>query len=86
MADLLLRSMTCPRSVLYAVREASPLVPFGSDAMSMLDRLREMARTATHGPDLADSAEKLLRCCDDVHRAIVLDWRVAWEVVDGGRA
>ncbi|GAC1659441.1 MAG: alpha-E domain-containing protein [Acidobacteriaceae bacterium] len=85
-ADLLLRSMTCPRSVLYAVREAIPLVPFGSSAMSMLDRLRELARSARGDEHLADAAERLLTCCDEVHQAIVADWRAAWEVVDGGRA
>jgi uncharacterized alpha-E superfamily protein len=78
--SLLLRSGTCPRSVLFALREIQAVVPVGSEALREVERTREMLATPVGGngtiPDLAD---KILDACDAIHTAVVHAWRDGWE-------
>lgn len=81
-AELLLRSPTCPRSVLFAVREAQQLVPFSSEAAAVIGEVRAELEKPGIEALLADAMEtfhRLLGRCDSIHEAIVGEWRGRWE-------
>lgn len=74
-ADVLIRSATCPRSVSFAIREAQALVPFGGEAAIVLEKFRDIVGDVSLASPLSATVEHLLQICDDVHHAIVADWR-----------
>ncbi|MGH2785159.1 MAG: alpha-E domain-containing protein, partial [Actinomycetota bacterium] len=79
--SLLLHSVTCPRSVLFSLREVQSVVPFGSEALSEVERAREMlvAPLDHRNGAIPALAEGLLDVCDQIHAAIVGSWRDGWE-------
>jgi uncharacterized alpha-E superfamily protein len=77
--ELLLRSPTCPRSVLYAVREAQALVPFGGEAAHALEQVRGRLEARRYRGRVSTVADRLLAECDGVHEAVVGEWRGRWE-------
>jgi uncharacterized alpha-E superfamily protein len=78
---LLLQSVTCPRSVLFALREVQSVVPSGSKAFGVTSRARKLLTAPLdHGdgkiPALAD---RLLGACDRIHASVIGGWRGGWE-------
>jgi uncharacterized alpha-E superfamily protein len=78
---LLMQSVTCPRSVLFALGEVQTVVPPGSKAFRDTGRARKLLRAPLdHGdgkiPALAD---RLLGACDQIHASVVSGWRGGWE-------
>jgi len=78
---LLLQSGTCPRSVMFALREVQSVVPFGSEALREAGRAREMLSAPLDHSDgkLPALADRLLGACDQIHAAIIGGWRGGWE-------
>ena len=79
--SLLLHSVTCPRSVVYALREVETVVPFGSEALHEVEHAREMLSLPLDHSDGAVPAlaDKILDSCDRIHAAVVTGWRDGWE-------
>jgi uncharacterized alpha-E superfamily protein len=78
--SLLLQSTTCPRSVLFALREVQSVVPFGSQALREAGRAREMVSEPLDHTDgsILTLADRLLDSCDRIHAAVVDEWRGGW--------
>ena len=78
---LLLQSVTCPRSVLFALREVQSVVPFGSEALRETGLAREMLTAPLDHSDgeIAALADRLLGACDQIHAAVIGGWRGGWE-------
>jgi len=78
---LLLQSGTCPRSVLFALREVQSVVPFESQALREAGRAREMVSAPLDHADgkVQALAGELLDACDRIHSAVVGEWRGGWD-------
>lgn len=78
---LLLQSATCPRSVLFALREVQSVVAFGSQALREAGRAREMvSEPLDHTEDrVLTLTGELLEACDRIHAAVVGEWRGGWD-------
>jgi uncharacterized alpha-E superfamily protein len=77
-ADVLIRSATCPRSVTFAIREAQGLVPYGGGAAASLEKFREIIGDAMFSESLSATVGLFLDICDELHHSIVADWRGRW--------
>lgn len=78
---LLLQSVTCPRSVLFALREVQSLTPFESAAQRELDRARELlvAPLDHNNGAVTALADQMLDACDQIHGAVIEGWRGGWD-------
>ena len=78
---LLLQSVTCPRSVLYALREVQSVVPFGSEALREAGLAREMLTAPLNheNGEIPALADRMLGACDQIHAAVIGGWRGGWE-------
>ena len=78
---LLLQSSTCPRSVLFALREVQSVVPFGSQALREAGRAREIVSEPLDQGDgkIHTLADELLDACDRIHAAVVGEWKGGWD-------
>jgi uncharacterized alpha-E superfamily protein len=78
---LLLQSVTCPRSVLFALREVQSVVPFGSEALHQTGLARELLSAPLDHSEgtISMLADRLLDACDQIHAAIIEGWRGGWE-------
>ena len=79
--SLLLHSVTCPRSVVYSLREVQSVVPFGSEALREVENAREMLSAPLDHADgeVPALADRILDSCDRIHAAVVSGWRDGWE-------
>jgi len=78
---LLLHSVTCPRSVAFALREIQSTLPFGSEPQREIDRARGILISPSRSDDgaIPALADRLLGMCDRIHRAVIDEWRGRWD-------
>jgi uncharacterized alpha-E superfamily protein len=78
---LLLQSSSCPRSVLFALREVQSVVPSQSKAFGVTARARKLltAPLDHHDGKIPALADRLLGACDRIHASVIGGWRGGWE-------
>ena len=78
---LLLQSETCPRSVLFALREVQSVLPPEDKAAGVTRRARRLLATPLdHGDGKIPAfVDRILGTCDRIHAAVITGWRGGWE-------
>ncbi|MGH2728206.1 MAG: alpha-E domain-containing protein [Actinomycetota bacterium] len=78
---LLLQSVTCPRSVMFALREVQSVTPFDCEARREIDRARGLlvAPIGHQNGAVTALADRTLDACDQIHAAVIEGWRGGWE-------